>query len=131
MNKVILLGRICNDLELRKTNTNKSVVNFTIAVDRRKAKEKTTDFFNAIAWNKTAEFIQQYFVKGQQIALVGNLQSRNWTDNNGQKRNSVEVIVEEVNFAGITGKKQEQTNEETSNNVDNFYDEIDDYELPF
>ena len=131
MNKVILLGRICNDLEIKKTNTNKSVVNFTIAVDRRKTKEKTTDFFNVIAWNRTAEFIQQYFIKGQQIAIVGNLQSRNWTDNNGQKRNSVEVIVEEVNFAGITGKKQEQTNEGTSNNVDNFYDEIDDYELPF
>lgn len=131
MNKVILLGRICNDLELRKTNTNRSVVNFTIAVDRRNSKEKTTDFFNAIAWNKTAEFIQQYFVKGQQIAIVGNLQSRNWTDNNGQKRNSVEVIVEEVNFAGITGKKQEQTNDNFTYNADDFIDETDDCELPF
>ena len=129
MNKVTLLGRVCNDLELKYTaNTNKPVLNFSLAVDRKGSKEKVTDFFNIIAWNKTAEFIQKYFRKGQQIAISGRLQSRNWTDNNGQKRSTVEVIVEEVDFAGATGKKQEQTND---NFNDNFYNEMNNDELPF
>jgi len=103
MNKVELLGRLTRDPEVRYTQTNNTLVaNFSIAVNRRFAKEGdpvTADFFNIVAWNKTGEFVSKYFKKGQQVAVVGRLQNRNWDDQNGQKHYATDVIAEEVYFA--------------------------------
>ena len=83
MNKLILLGRLTRNPEIRYTQSQTPVASFTLAVNRRFAKENDgvkADFFNVIAWNKTAEFIGKYFKKGQQILITGRIQNRNWTD---------------------------------------------------
>ena len=116
MNKVILMGRLTKDPEIRYTQNNMPVANFSIAVNRRFAKENDTvkaDFFNVIAWNKTGEFVSKYFKKGQQIAVVGRLQNRNWDDQNGQKHYATDVVAEEVYFAG--SKAENNTNNNTEN----------------
>ena len=116
MNKVILLGRLTKDPEIRYTQNNMPVANFSIAVSRRFAKENDevkADFFNVIAWNKTGEFVSKYFKKGQQIAVVGRLQNRNWDDQNGQKHYATDVVAEEVYFAG--SKAENNTNNNTEN----------------
>jgi single-strand DNA-binding protein len=102
MNKVILLGRLTKDPELRTTPSNISVARFALAVNRRFAKEgqQQADFINCIAWRQTGEFINRYFHKGNMIAVVGELQTRSWDDNNGQKRYATEVIVSEAYFTG-------------------------------
>ena len=101
MNKVELLGRLTKDPEIRYTQSNTPVASFTLAVNRRFAKEgeQQADFINIVAWNKTAEFCGKYFKKGSQIALAGRIQTRNWEDDNGQKRYATEVVAEEVYFA--------------------------------
>ena len=116
MNKVILMGRLTKDPEIRYTQNNMTVANFSIAVSRRFTKENDTvkaDFFNVIAWNKTGEFVSKYFKKGQQIAVVGRLQNRNWDDQNGQKHYATDVVAEEVYFAG--SKAENNTNNNTEN----------------
>lgn len=103
MNKVCLIGRLTKDPETRYTQTNNTmVVNFSLAVNRRFVKEneeRQADFINIVAWNKTAEFIEKYFKKGQQVGIVGRIQTRNWDDEQGQKHYATEVIAEEVYFA--------------------------------
>ena len=103
MNKVVLLGRLTRDVELRYTqSSNAAVAHFTLAVNRRFAKpgeERETDFISIVAWGKTAEFCSKYFKKGQQISLVGRIQTRNYDDDKGQKHYVTEVIAEEVYFA--------------------------------
>lgn len=100
LNKVILGGRIANDLELKQTPSGVCVCSFSIAVARKvgKDKEQQTDFINCVAWRNTAEFIQRYFRKGSSIAIVGNIQTRSWDDKNGGKRYATEVIVDEAMF---------------------------------
>lgn len=100
MNKVILIGRLTKDPEIRYTQNNTPVCNFTLAVDRRFSKDKQADFISCQAWQKTAEFISKYFQKGSMIAVVGRIQTRTWEDNEGKKRYITEVIVDEVYFAG-------------------------------
>ena len=100
MNKVILMGRLTKDPEIRYTQNNTPVCNFTLAVDRRFSKDKQADFISCQAWQKTAEFISKYFQKGLMIAVVGSIQTRTWEDNEGKKRYITEVIVDEVYFAG-------------------------------
>ena len=99
-NKVILIGNLTSDLELKQTQNGISVTSFSIAVGRRKVKdqEPQTDFINCVAWRNTAEFICNYFQKGKSILIVGSLQTRNWTDQNGQKRYITEVVAEEAQF---------------------------------
>lgn len=99
-NKVILIGNLTSDLELKQTQNGISVTSFSIAVGRRKVKdqEPQTDFINCVAWRNTAEFICNYFQKGKAILIVGSLQTRNWTDQNGQKRYITEVVAEEAQF---------------------------------
>jgi len=113
MNKVILLGRLTKDVETRYTQTNNSLVaTFTLAVNRRFAKEgeeRQTDFINIVAWGKTGEFSSKYFKKGQQVAVVGRLQTRNYEDNNGQKRYITEVVAEEVYFADSNNRQTADT----------------------
>ena len=102
LNKAILMGRLVADPELRRTSTDKSVVTFTLAVNRnfaRQGEQAQTDFIDIVAWGKTAEFVSRYFVKGQLGAVAGQIQTRTWEDKQGNKRKSVEVVAEEVHFA--------------------------------
>ena len=103
MNKVSLIGRLTKDPEVRYTQTNNTLVaNFTLAVNRRFAKETDeikADFIPIIAWSKTGEFYSKYFKKGQQVGIVGRIQTRNWDDEQGVKHYATEVIAEEVYFA--------------------------------
>ena len=102
MNKVILGGRLTADPELRKTPQDTSVTSFTIAVNRRFGKsndgQQNADFINCVAWRQAAESISQYFRKGSSICVVGTLQVRKWTDQNGQNRYATEVVVDEFYF---------------------------------
>ena len=107
MNTVILLGRLVKDPEMRATQTGTQVASFTLAVNRRFAKEEPkADFFNITAWNKTAEFVGKYFTKGQQVLVSGRIENRSWEDNTGVKRYATDVIAEEVYFAD--SKKEEE-----------------------
>ena len=99
LNKVILMGNMCADPELKQTQGGTSVCSFNIAVNRRFNKEEV-DFITIVAWRQQAEFICKYFKKGQAIVIVGELQTRNWTDNQGQKRYATEVVADEVSFGG-------------------------------
>lgn len=102
LNKVLLGGRLTSDIELKQTASGVAVAAFTVAVNR-KGKDQPTDFINCVAWRKTAEFIAQYFRKGSSICIVGNIQTRAWTDNNNTKRYATEVIVDEANFVDSKG----------------------------
>lgn len=100
-NKVILIGNLCADPELKTTQNGLSVTSFSLAVGRRKAAkdaEPQTDFINVVAWRNTAEFICKYFGKGKTILVVGSLQTRTWEDQNGQKRYATEVVADEAQF---------------------------------
>src|SRR5690554_3577616 len=99
LNKVILMGRICKDLELKYTPSNVAVTSFSIAVNRKYQKEQT-DFINIVAWRNTAEFICKYFSKGQMINIVGSLQVRAYDGKDGKKVYVTEVVADEVNFCG-------------------------------
>ena len=103
MNKVILMGRLTKDPETRYTqNTNTLVASFSLAVNRRftrQGEERQADFFNVVAWNKTGEFCSKYFKKGQQVGVIGRLQTRTWDDQNGTKHYITEVVAEEAYFA--------------------------------
>lgn len=101
LNKAILMGRLTRDPELRYTQNNTPVVSFSIAVDRNyggKGAERQTDFIDIVAWRRTAEFVSQWFTKGQMIVVVGSIQSRRWQDKNGNNRTSIEVVADEVQF---------------------------------
>lgn len=100
-NKVILMGRLTADTELKQTQGGTPVTSFTLAVDRRFSKEgqeKQTDFITVVAWNKTAEFICRYFGKGQAMLVCGELQTRSWNDQQGNKRYATEVVASEAYF---------------------------------
>ena len=101
-NKVILVGNMTADPELKQTTSGASVCSFSIAVNRRFTKaeqgQQTVDFFNIVAWRQTAEFVSRYFKKGNPILVCGQLQNRSWTDNQGVKRYATDIIAEEVNF---------------------------------
>lgn len=101
LNKVILMGRLTKDPEIRSTQSGTNVASFSIAVDRsfKKEGQPSADFFNIVAWDKKANFVGKYFKKGQLVAISGNLQNRSWDDADGNKRYVTEVIAEEVHFA--------------------------------
>jgi single-strand DNA-binding protein len=102
-NKVIIMGRISNDLELKTTQQGASVLAFSVAVDRRyqvKGEEKKTDFFNVVAWRNEAEFISKYFSKGRKILIEGELQTRAYTDKNNNTVRVTEIIVDRACFTG-------------------------------
>ena len=102
MNKVILVGRLTKDPELRATTSGIPVCSFTVACDRRFVKqgeERKADFINCIAWRQAGESISKYFAKGHRIALEGSIQTRSWTDNEGKTRYATEVVVEQWEFA--------------------------------
>ena len=102
MNVVCLMGRLTSDPELKSTQNGVNVTSFCVAVDRAyqpKGQERQSDFINCVAWRGTAEFITRFFRKGQRIALQGSLQSRNYTDRDGNKRTAYEVVVDNAFFA--------------------------------
>ena len=114
VNKVILIGNLTADPELKQTTNGISVASFSIAVQRRFANRndagaQTADFINIVAWRQQAEFICRYFKKGRPICIVGSLQSRSWTDQNGQKRYTVEVVADEVSFVERKTDSQPRT----------------------
>jgi single-strand DNA-binding protein len=110
MNKFVGIGRLVADVELRSTNSGKSVCAFTVAINRR-GKDAGTDWVDCVAWEKTAEFISKHFNKGQQIAITGRLQTRNYEDKNGSKRKVTEVVVEEVFFCDSKPQNSLQASE--------------------
>ena len=103
MNKVILMGRLTIDPEVRYTQTNNTVVaSFSLAVNRRfvrQGEERQADFINIVAWSKLGEFCSKYFKKGQQVGIIGRIQTRTWDDDQGQKHYVTEVVAEEAYFA--------------------------------
>lgn len=102
LNKVVLMGRLTRDPELKHTQSNTSVTSFSLAVDRsftRQGEERQTDFIDVVAWRSTAEFVTRYFRKGQLVAVSGRLQTRKWQDNQGNNRTAYEVVADEVFFA--------------------------------
>lgn len=103
LNKAIIMGRLVRDPELKYTQSNTPVVSFTVAVDRRvksQEGERTADFINCVAWRSTAEFVSKYFTKGRMIAVSGSIQTRQYVDNNNNKRTATEVLASEVSFCG-------------------------------
>ena len=102
LNHIVIMGRLTRDPELRKTGSGIAVASFTVAVDRdysgKDGGEKETDFIDCVAWNGTAEFVEKYFKKGSMIVVSGRLQLRNWTDKEGNKRKSAEVVADNVYF---------------------------------
>ena len=101
LNKVILIGHMTADPELKQTPNGVSVCSFSIGVSRRYTKageQAQSDFINIVAWRTTAEFIARYFRKGSAICICGSLQTRTWTDNNGNKRYATEVVADEASF---------------------------------
>lgn len=102
MNKVILMGRLTRDPEMKQTTTGLSVARLTIAVNRRFAKDgqQTADFIGCVAWRQTAEFICKYFRKGSMIAVVGNIQTRSWDGQDGKKQYATDIVIDEAYFTG-------------------------------
>lgn len=117
MNKVLIMGRIGNDIELKYTSNNIAVTSFTVAVNRAYSKDgnQQTDWINCIAWRQTAEFISRYFSKGKLILLEGSIQTRNYEDKNGVKRWVTEIVVDKVEFCGDKGSSP-STNGQSYNN---------------
>lgn len=100
LNRIILMGRLTHDPELRRTQSDTPVCSFSLAVDRdyKRGGEKETDFIDIVAWRSTADFVSKYFTKGRMAVVEGRLQIRDWTDKEGGKRRSAEVIADNVYF---------------------------------
>ena len=114
-NKAILMGRICNDLELKTTPAGVNVLSFRLAVDRSyqaKGEERKSDFFNIVAWRNTAEFIHRYFTKGRMILVEGELQTRQYKNKEGVEVTITELVADMANF---TGEPKTNANGTTSN----------------
>lgn len=124
LNTITIMGRLTRDPELRYTQSNTPVASFTLAVDRDFG-EKQTDFIDCVAWRGTGEFVDKYFSKGSMAIVSGRLQIRSWTDDNGNKRRSAEVVAEHVYFG-------ESKRREASADISaaDFEDLDDDDELP-
>jgi single-strand DNA-binding protein len=108
LNKVILMGHMTADPELKQTTSGLSVCSFSIGVNRRYSKadqgQQSVDFINIVSWRQQAEFVSRYFKKGSSIIVCGSLQTRNWTDQQGAKRYSTEVLAEEAHFVDSNGQ---------------------------
>lgn len=128
LNRCIIMGRLTRDPELRRTQAGKAVTSVTLAVDRDfkgQNGEKETDFIDIVAWGNTAEFLCNYFSKGRMAAAEGRLQIRDWTDKDGGKRRSAEIVAEHVYFAD-SKRDQETTSTQEFEELDE-----DDGNLPF
>lgn len=103
LNKIFIMGRLTRDPELRRTQSGTAVASFTLAVDRdfkdKETGEKQTDFIDCVAWRNSAEFVSRYFSKGRMAVVEGRLQIRPWTDKDGNKRRSAEVVTDNIYFS--------------------------------
>ena len=150
LNKIVLMGRLTRDPELRRTDSGIAVASFTLACDRdysgKDGTEKQTDFVDIVAWRHTAEFVSKYFTKGRMAVVSGRLQIRPWTDKEGNKRRSAEIVAESVYFGDSkrdgngqqSGQQQSpQTGYQDASGYDSAYVsdfaqiEDDDSDLPF
>jgi single-strand DNA-binding protein len=131
------MGRLTKDIELKTTQSGISVTSFDVAVNRKRADKdgnRQTDYFTCVAWRSSAEFLSKWFRKGDMIAVEGEMQTRKYTDKNGNNRTAYEILVDNAYFCG--GKKNEQNNQQ---NVTQFtppaqppeFEEITDEDLPF
>ena len=133
LNKIILMGRLTRDPELRKTGNGTAVTSFTLAVDRDykpQDGERETDFIDVVAWRGTAEFVFKYFYKGRMAVVEGRLQVRDWTDKDGAKRRSTEVIADSVYFGDSKKVSDSDTPAEPPGEIRELPDE-EKGELPF
>lgn len=138
-NKVILIGNLTADPELKQTTSGESVCSFSIAVNRRMAKNGEVDFFNIQTWRQRAEFVSRYFKKGKPILVCGQLQNDIWEDQQGNKRTSMKVVADEVSFVGNNDNTAETKTEPSTytptpyiNAAAPRFDEVaDDGNLPF
>ena len=109
LNHITIMGRLTRDPELRRTGSGVAVASFTVAVDRdfsgRDGGEKETDFIDCVAWRQTGEFVSKYFTKGSMIVVSGRLQIRSWTDKDGNKRRTAEVVADNCYF-GDSNKRE-------------------------
>lgn len=148
LNHIVIMGRLTRDPELRYTQSNTPVASFTLAVDRdfggRDGGEKQTDFIDCVAWRSTAEFISKYFMKGSMAVVSGRLQIRDWTDKEGNKRRTAEIVVDNIYFGDSKRREGGESASTDSYNFDSAsrgstvaasreYEELseDDGDLPF
>ena len=136
LNRIIIMGRLTKDPELRRTQSGNAVTSFTLAVDRDfkdQNGEKETDFIEVVAWRNTAEFICRYFGKGRMAVVEGRLQMRDWKDQNGNNRRAAEVIADNVYF-GDSKREESYAERNEAPDVDSntrIAEEEDDGKLPF
>jgi single-strand DNA-binding protein len=135
INKVILMGRLTRDPELRHTTGNIPVTSFTLAIDRpyRKGNEKIADFIDVVAWRQTAEFICRYMQKGSMAIVSGYISTRTWTDKDGNNRKSTEVVADEVSFGESKRDSQQRSggpfnppSSQSSGEIDDIFEDSDD-----
>lgn len=120
LNYIVLQGRFCKDPELRRTQSGTAVASFTLAVSRDFSDKDKADFIDVVAWKSTAEFISKYFSKGRTAVVSGRLQMRDWTDKEGNKRRSAEVIAENIYF-GDSKRETLLSNTDNSDTSDTSY----------
>lgn len=134
MNNAVLIGRLTADPELKHTQNGNAVTGFSIAVDRpyqKSGEERQADFIDIVAWRGTAEFICKYFKKGRKIAVQGVIQTRSYTDKDGNKRKAFEVLAETVEFADSKQEKTGSTDTQYTPESGGFEEIMDDGDLPF
>jgi single-strand DNA-binding protein len=136
LNHITIMGRLTKDPELRRTGSGVAVASFTLAVDRdytgKDSKEKETDFINCVAWRGTGEFVSKYFTKGRMAVASGRLQIREWTDKDGNKRWSSEVVADNVYFADSKNTADNGSRDAAAPAQNDFAQmDDDDEELPF
>jgi single-strand DNA-binding protein len=139
LNKIILMGRLTRDPELRRTGSGTAVASFTLAVDRdfkSQSGEKETDFIDIVAWRNTAEFVSKYFTKGRMAVVEGRLQIRDWTDKDGSKRRTAEVVADNVYFGdsknSTSGSVQQDNFAAVNERMNQGFAEVEDNgDLPF
>ena len=130
LNKVIIMGRLVRDPELRRTSSGTAVASFTIACDRdfkSDGGEREADFIECVAWRNTAEFVSKYFTKGRMAVVSGRLQTRNWTDKEGNKRKATEIVAESVYF----GDSKREELQSYAAPQESFAELPDDGDIPF
>ena len=150
LNVAVVVGRLTADPELRYTPNNVAVLSFTVACGRSYVKagaERQTDFIDVVAWRSTAEFISKYFRKGNQIAVQGSIQTRSYTDSQGNKRKAVEIVADNVHFVDSKASQNSKSGNSypyptdapavqepssfTSGSVDDFAEVESDLDVPF
>lgn len=134
LNNVTLMGRLTAAPELKTTTGGINVMSFTIAVDRRYQQngERQADFINCVAWRNTAEFITRFFKKGDMIAVIGEIQTRKYQDQNGNNRTAVEVVINQASFCGGKNNNNDNNADGVAYGINGNFEELaDDDELPF